>query len=200
MLALVLVPLLRACHCSGSTSTSPTQPSRRRGTSPSRLRSRALPDRPPVQGHSPARCANASSACPTAPILSRSGEASATAHAPNPLWTDHRGHHLLDDPASRIAVELAAREDSTPAVRPACRPPRTGPAHGQRTRRHDPRYPARHSRPAALREPRARDQPAPDPARPHLVGRRIGSTTPAGSNGPARSPIRSSRSRSSAAP
>lgn len=53
---------------------------------------------------------------PQAPILSRSGEASATAHVPNPLWTDHRGHHLLDDPASRIAVELAAREDSTPAV------------------------------------------------------------------------------------
>ncbi|MBV2263514.1 MAG: hypothetical protein KUL79_08135 [Thauera sp.] len=51
----------------------------------------------------------------TAPILSTASSAPATGHPANPLWTDHRGEHLLADPASRIGVDLAARTNAAPA-------------------------------------------------------------------------------------
>lgn len=50
-----------------------------------------------------------------APILSGAGNASATEHPANPLWIDHRGEHLLADPASRIGVDLAAHANAAPA-------------------------------------------------------------------------------------
>ena len=50
-----------------------------------------------------------------APILSRPADATASGRPANPLWTDHRGEHLLSDPASRVGVELGSHTDTAPA-------------------------------------------------------------------------------------